>query len=191
MSRKVSIFQTLENRDNPDYVEYNGPFICKWTNAWLGTGYYFWEAFVENAHWWGKSHLNGNYMICEANCCLNENEYFDLVGDTTHMKFFHETVLEMKKQGLINKKTTVSKILQHMRDVSKVLKVDAVRAFGIHSISEHLHPKNIFRMLFEPNKKQYLDFKPPIQICFFKKSGLNMCGYRVIYPDEFNNNYVV
>lgn len=35
------IYQTVEDRENPDYVEQHGPFICTNKNAWLGEGYYF------------------------------------------------------------------------------------------------------------------------------------------------------
>ena len=37
------IYQTVEDRGNPDYVEQHGPFICTNKNAWLGEGYYFWD----------------------------------------------------------------------------------------------------------------------------------------------------
>ena len=43
------IFQTLEDRNNPDEVESQGPFICT-NNPWLGKGYYFWDTFLDLAH---------------------------------------------------------------------------------------------------------------------------------------------
>ena len=191
MSRKVSIYQTLENRDNPEEIERDGPFICRWHNAWLGTGFYFWEAFVENSHWWGKSHLKGNYIICEAECEIDDETCFDLVGNTAHMSLFHAAVSLMKENELINKKTTVARVIHHMRFISKVLKCQAIRVFGVYSISQHLYPEHIYRMLFEHNKIHYLDFKPPIQICIFNKTGLKTKNYHIIFPDEYNNNYVV
>jgi len=39
---KKIIYQTLEDRGNPDEIERNGPFSCNWNNSWLGTGCYFW-----------------------------------------------------------------------------------------------------------------------------------------------------
>ena len=48
------IYQTVEDRGNPDYVEQHGPFICTNKNAWLGEGYYFWDTIIELAHWWGN-----------------------------------------------------------------------------------------------------------------------------------------
>lgn len=37
---RKELYQTVEDRDNPDYVLENGPFKCI-SNAWLGDGYYF------------------------------------------------------------------------------------------------------------------------------------------------------
>ncbi len=49
------VYQTLEDRfTDLDKLEREGPYICSWENSWLGDGYYFWEAFIENAHWWGR-----------------------------------------------------------------------------------------------------------------------------------------
>jgi hypothetical protein len=74
-----TIYQTLENRGNLDFIENNGPFICKRNNAWLGTGYYFWESFIENAHWWGKECNNypNGYVICKAIYTENEEKCFN------------------------------------------------------------------------------------------------------------------
>ena len=49
-----NLYQTLEDRSNIDYVEENGPFICRRNSAWLGIGYYYWDTFVDNAHLWGE-----------------------------------------------------------------------------------------------------------------------------------------
>jgi hypothetical protein len=47
------VFQTLENRGtNQTHLEQGGPYICHWENSWLGDGFYFWDTFLENAHWW-------------------------------------------------------------------------------------------------------------------------------------------
>ena len=50
-----TIYQTLENRDNADEVERDGPFLCNRKNAWLGTGYYFGDTFVELAGGGGRA----------------------------------------------------------------------------------------------------------------------------------------
>ena len=68
-------YQTLENRNNPDKIEEQGPFLCSHKNAWLGKGYYFWDSFIENAHWWGQkgARYKNGYVICESTFELDED----------------------------------------------------------------------------------------------------------------------
>lgn len=56
MDRRT-LFQAVKDLDNPDEIEQNGPFKCRREDAWLGEGYYFWDSFVELAHWWGRESL--------------------------------------------------------------------------------------------------------------------------------------
>jgi hypothetical protein len=71
------IYQTLEDRGNADDIENHGPFPCKWENTWLGRGYYFWDTFMNNAHWWGKS-VTIPDVICEADCEFSTIKCLDL-----------------------------------------------------------------------------------------------------------------
>ena len=190
MSKKTIVYQTLKNKDNPEEVERNGPFICKWSNAWLGEGYYFWERFINSAHWWGEAHCNNNYFICEATCFKTEENCFDLVGDTEHMEIFSNAIDIMKDQGIINEKTTVPRILSYLKDDLKLFKYEATRAVGYTSIGKTKSAKFIKRMLFEPSKTDrpahFLDYKPPIQICFYKKTSMGLNGYSIIFPLEYS-----
>lgn len=43
------LYQTVEDRNNPDDVEQHGPFLCTNKMAWLGHGYYFWDTFINLA----------------------------------------------------------------------------------------------------------------------------------------------
>lgn len=191
MPKTVAIFQTLSDRGNYDQVERDGPFPCRWENAWLGHGYYFWESFPQNAHWWGKAHLQGSYIICEASCVLSETNLFDLAGDTTHMLQFSDAIDLMKKQGLIKKRTTVSRVLHFMRKKIKVLKCDAIRAYSATSISNKMYPDHIYRLLFEQRLEHTIDYKPPFQICIFDQGKMFLKDFRIIFPEEYSNNYIV
>lgn len=192
MGRKVIVFQTLKYKGTPEDIERDGPFICRWENSWMGTGYYFWETFLVNAHWWGKAHLNGNYIICEAEYTFDDEKIFDLSGgNPQHSADFDEYSKFLKKQGFIKDKvTTVSKVFQFLRTHIKGFNYEATRAYGVNSIGEILHPEHIYRMPFELQLGAYLDLRPAIQICFYTKSALNLKNYRVIYPDEFIDQYV-
>ena len=61
MFRKV-LYQTVEDRGNPKEILNNGPFQCT-RSPWLGNGYYFWDSFIELAHWWGRQGYHGQYVI--------------------------------------------------------------------------------------------------------------------------------
>lgn len=103
MIRKI--YQTLEDRNNPDEVESQGPFLCNRKDAWLGNGYYFWDSFIENAHWWGKEGARyKSYLICESSFHLNE-KCFDLYDNPEHIKNLIEIINIMKINGLYDKKT--------------------------------------------------------------------------------------
>ena len=50
----VEGYQTLEDKDNLDEVELDGPFPCRHKGAWLGFGSYLWDTRVD---WAIESHL--------------------------------------------------------------------------------------------------------------------------------------
>jgi len=185
--KNCTLFQTLEDRDNPEYIESNGPFDCNWPNTWLGSGYYFWDTFVKNAHWWGSVRYNvrdKNYVICQAECSFDEDTCFDLAGNTKHLMFFSEVVDFMEEKGLLDrKKHTVSRVINYLRD-NIDFKYEAIRVYGVNSISQR-QQDYLSQMKFEKNKSQYLDFNPPFQFCIFKKTGLKLKNYKIIFPDHY------
>lgn len=188
--KNTIIYQTLEDKENPDEVERSGPFKCNWRNSWLGDGYYFWDSFIENAHWWGKSHCNNSYIICEAIVDFNENNCLDLVGNTKHLKDFGDSIEYMSKKGILTNQTTVSRVIKFMQDNDIIYGYSAIRAYGINSKSKNYHPN--YRIIFEPNKTfQYLPYKPEIQICLLNFSNLNFRDYKIVYPDEYIDGYLV
>lgn len=191
---KVKIlYQTLKDKGNPDYIESNAPFICKWENAWLGEGYYFWDTFIENAHWWGKMRHGNSYVICKAECDFSSNLCFDLVGDTEHMQDFDDTIKLLKSKKLVIEETTVSRIINFLRTKLPDFNFQAIRVYGIKSISDHKeeYKKYRHRLIFEESKDQYLDYKPAIQLCLFKKTSLNLRNLKIEFPDEYNPDFIV
>lgn len=188
MERKL-IYQTLENRDNPDQIEQEGPFSCSRNNSWLGPGYYFWDTFIENAHWWGKVSLSDNYVICEAKFNFHTNTCFDLVGKTEHMLDFGKSVNLMKSKNLLDKNTTVARVLSYMKNTLNIFSYNAIRVYGVHSKSKNIKPN--YQLKFDLVKPQYLDYKPAIQICIYSFEGLNFGNYNIVYPDDYVSGYVV
>ena len=190
MAKKV-IYQTLEDRANPDKIEKDGPFPCNWDNTWLGDGYYFWDTFIENAHWWGaevRNYKNG-YIVCKAFCDFNDGDCFDLVGNTEHLILFTNTYNFLKSKGLANENAKVKRIIEYLKTNTKGFNYQAVRAYGLKS--KNIHSVFNLGLYFEDNKPQYLDLKPAIQICFYKKDSLNLRNYQIVYPDEYIEGYVI
>lgn len=188
--RKIIVYQTLEDRDNPDYILENGPFRCTSSAAWLGHGYYFWESHIENGHWWGDLAYQGkDYVICKASYDFDENLCFDLHDNPDHRIIYRDAIEYMKKKGAYNKSTTVSRVISFLRNKLKTFDFEATRVYGINS--RRIDSKHSLTMPFKREGYQYLDLIPPIQICFYTKKSLNLREYQIIYPDMYNDDFAV
>lgn len=190
MDHKV-VYQTIEDRGSDlDRIELNGPILCQDKYSWLGDGYYFWDTFIENAHWWGKDikeYPNG-YIICKAYCDKDSKNCLDLVGNTEHLLNFRQTVESLKQKGLVKSNTTVKRVIDFLKKTGS-FNYEATRVYGIRSksfISEFS-----MNMFFDSSKNSFLDLTPPIQICFYKKKGLNLRNYAIEFPEEYKSDYLV
>ena len=97
--KSTILYQTVDDKRNTKYVLENAPFKCTRHDAWLGEGYYFWDTFINCAHWWGKNSYGDKYMVCKTTCQYNENEILDLVGNTKQIEQVRKytTLLQAKK----------------------------------------------------------------------------------------------
>jgi len=187
-------YQTLENRD-VHKIESDGPFLCLWKNAWLGKGYYFWDSFIENAHWWGKEgvfYKNG-YVICESTFILDDKKCFNLVDNPDHLDQFNKTKNILKEKKLyVEGTTTVARVINYIKEID-VFNFEAIRVFGINSIGINSHFSNRTIFVSKDGKKsfQYLDSMPAIQINFFTKNSLNRKEFKIIFPPEYTDDYLV
>lgn len=190
MSTK-EIYQTLEDRNNPKKVVSEGPFICRRKGAWLGDGYYFWESFIENAHWWGceGANYNNEYIICKAYYDFDESSCFNLIDNYNHIKRFNYTLQLMQSQDILKKDNTVRRVISHLKDTLKIFQYKATRIYGVHSKKKD--SPYMKSLPFVKDGFQYLDLSPAIQICFYSKDALNLRGYEIVYPDKYIDDYVV
>lgn len=179
----IHLYQTVENKENPDELEEHGPIYCK-DNAWLGPGYYFWDSFIENAHWWGKKHYANNYMIC-ADESDGEEDVFDLVGNTQHMKEMRIAADKIRK-CYPGRSLKVARVLAIIKGDLKSFPYKAVRANAINSKSYFGLKDQIIYFI----KGKYLELLPPIQICVFDKTFLKG-NFRVIYPSQYCKDYTI
>lgn len=189
---RIAIYQTLQDRNNPDVIEDRGPFLCHRNNAWLGNGYYFWEHFIKNAHWWGVSggEFKNGYVICKAVCDRDIDNCFDLVDNYSHLDMFNSAIDIMSSQALYTPNiTTVARIIEHLRATLKIFRFEASRAYGIHTKSKH-SPFTRHVIFDVRHQDKYLDSYPAIQVCLYNKSSLNISDYKIVYPDVYVDGYV-
>jgi hypothetical protein len=99
----VTAYQTLEDRNNIEEIETNGPFKCTRSDAWLGHGYYFWDSNIKWAVEWGINSFkrrNRHYVIGKCKIDLSKS-CFDLYGTVNHQQELRETIEVLKDSGKI------------------------------------------------------------------------------------------
>lgn len=195
--RKKILYQTLRNDDNPNEVEDDGPFPCRRDDAWLGHGFYFWDTFIKNAHWWGKKckYENG-YFICKAECDFDNELCFDLTGgyDPTHLEMFCNVFEFMKAKRLADNETTVSRVIEYLKSINR-FQYDATKAIG-HNIKSQIANEYFASISFNytnifKDKLFVMDMCPPIQICFYKNDCMGLKEYKIVFPEEYAEGYAV
>lgn len=185
--KQKKLFQTLEDRNNPDEVESKGPFKCT-KKPWLGEGYYFWDTFIDLAHWWGKIGYNYNYIICQSYCDNNPEMIFDLAGNTEQLIEFNQYV-KVLKETYKNKFISVSFVIEHMKKLPG-FQYKAIRANPVYSTSQDKYLKSQ-RLKFIQNHISYLELIPPFQICIIDKKYIGEGNYKIVYPETYCNEYSI
>lgn len=181
------LYQTLEDRNNPDEVEQHGPYKCTRSDAWLGHGYYFWHHFIGFAHRWGKVAYADNYMICSQTGFVYGNpEVLDLVGDLLMIDVIDQYTTSLKK-AYNQESMLVHTVLEHMKSIGALTNYKAVRIEGRESMMGSYNVRS-HRLPFKKGEDSYFEMKPPVQVCVYDKSILDN-DFRVIYPDEYNLVY--
>lgn len=185
------LYQTVEDRNNPDEIEANAPFCCKRENSWLGDGYYFWDTLIENAHWWGdKSYPSQGYVIVEFNCDWSAEKCFDLHGNMEHVKYFNEIVEFLREKRQITQDTTVKWVIEFLKRTTDFEhKYEAIRIYGHYSKSRETTKKILFSKSSKSN--HYFELTPAVQICLFRKTSLHLSTGKIVYPIAYASEYVI
>ncbi len=178
------LYQTIENRDNADEVERDGPYICRRDSAWLGVGYYYWETNISLAHQWGEKVYNSNYFICQSKVKWENGTLYDLC-DTRVLKSFKEYAQQLERT-YPQKRVTVPFILMHMRKM-RSFQYKAVRVYGEHSFNNN--QKIFFKG--RGNRGPYINPCPEVQVCVIDKSVIGLENYHIIYPEMYVDGYLV
>lgn len=177
--QKKTLYQTVEDRDNPDEIEEKGPFACKRSNAWLGEGYYFWDTFIELAHWWGESSYKGNYVICQSFCDKESSATYDLYDDLDLLRDFRSLKENLENQDP-RREIMVKDVIHFLKYHSDFTsEYKAIRANAVNCW------RDVPAMKFASGKSAYLELCPPIQICVIDKSYLLDGKYEIVYPEKY------
>ena len=176
----VEGYQTLEDQDNIDHIETEGPFECRRSGAWLGFGYYFWDTNIDWAIGWGENsykRLGKDFVI--AKCKLNlESSCFDLVGNVQHqidMKEIIDVMIKSKKIKSVSE-AIVPNVIMFMKNQG-VFKFKSIRAADMH--------RDIVRLQFKSDKKEYMIINQRVQICVIEKKDVLLRPFSVIFPDKY------
>ena len=179
MLRLDNLLQTIDDQDNPDYVEEHGPFRSV-TSHWLGVGYYFWDSLMRRAHWWGDRHYGGNYMICKAWASVDEDKFLDLADNMEQLQQF-QAQYELIQQIHQGKKITISFV------INKLIRDGLFPYQAVRSVSDKCGGD--YAVKFVEGNSSFLNFSPPRQICIYERAAIH--DYHIVYPLEYIADCVV
>jgi hypothetical protein len=170
-------YHTLEDRNNFDQIEERGPQKCTRNNAWLGSGYYFWDRDIDMAHHWGKQSYPNGYVVFEGEIKIDENTY-DLLGNTMHKNEFKQVLAELKKSNHHKnpEKITVGVIIEYLKRNA---------GFLYNSIRAASETNNPIIVDFGGTRGEVMRLNDRVQICLITKINLSLHTFRAIYPEEY------
>lgn len=178
------LYQTLEDRDNVDYVEANGPFLGNVRDRWLGKGYYFWDTFIDAAHYWGfvSYKVKGkDYIIAKSEVDIPKNMLLNLL-EPEHLVMFANW-RDSYAKTFPGSKVTVEKVITHAEKLMggnfpySAIKAEFKDCFSYKEYQDRIYPYLA--------GKAYLDLKPPVQICIRDRSIIGINNFKVVFPIEY------
>lgn len=191
----TEIYQTLEDRQNDEYIEKNGPFLCSERypdgklkkgrkEPWLGEGYYFWDTRIQDAQWWGDTvYDRKGYVICCTEYDQHSSFLYDLVGDVKQFDEFvkcAQFIIEQNKLSYITFPAVLS-----------FLKKNA--GFNYKAIRAWPYPQRVKKTPIRfpgDSPKMVLVKNDKIQICFFDKT-LFTKPFRIVQKKTFEANQTI
>ena len=178
------LYQTLEDRDNVDYVEANGPFPGDQRDRWLGEGYYYWDSFIDAAHYWGyvSYECKGkDYIIAKSEVNIPQDKLLNLLEPEQIVMF--TKWIDSYARTFPNSEATVERVLNHAETIMGsrfpyiAIKAEFKNCFKYREYQERIYPYH--------GSKAYIDLKPPVQVCIRDKSIIGADNFKVIYPLEY------
>lgn len=175
----ITGYHTLENKDNIDEVEMDGPFDCTRRGAWLGPGSYFWDTNIKWAHEWGRigyHNIKKKYIICSCQLDLSKN-CFDLVGSVQHQTDLMECIdVMIKSRKIANaKEAVIPNLIQFMKNQG-IFPFHSIRAADMH--------RGIMRVKFRGDREEYMIVNQRVQVCVIERKTVILPPLKVVYIEK-------
>lgn|SRR5574344_364322 len=196
--RLADIYQTLEERNNNDQVEKHGPYFCSLYDdsgrlkngikePWLGEGYYFWDARINDAHWWGKTiylREKKGYIVCHTQYDMHSHFLYDMVGDRAAFDDFIDCAQYLKTK--LNLKIVCFPV------VLEYLKKHTDFYYKAIRVLPYISPKKNTDITFPTSgaTKIELPMFEKVQICFFDNTLL-VYPYIIIEKRHFYTYFTI
>ena len=179
---ETTLHQTLQDKDNPDYVEREGPFrVRDFKKAYLGNGYYFWDDHWDLAHWWGEKHCSNKYFICKADFKIEKDDFCDLVGSRQDQKYIAQCFETFKAHHLnLAQLIEMLKEIENQPHMKGIFSYKAIRAVEIHENSFEEMIVN-----FASDRPGITSLTPRIIVCLINKDPAILTNFKILYPDKY------
>ena len=182
---RTTVHQTLEDRNNVDYIEDHGPFpVRDIKNSYLGAGTYFWDDHIELAHWWGRIRIKGAYVVCEGKLEVGRNDFFDLVGSRQDMIHLRELVSTFNLGDL-----SLGEIIEYLKGIARNPGKEGIFPFKVIRVLDSSTTSYEQEWIkFSDNRNGITSLSPIYIICLIGKTNLYLRSYRVIYPESYSQD---
>lgn len=176
----ITAYQTLEDKDNLDEIETDGPYECRRDDAWLGFGYYFWDTNMDWAKAWGEGSYNKRgkeYVVGRCQLDLSK-DCFDLMGNVNHQQDILQTIEVLKQSGKIKED---NKLI--LPNIIAYLKLKGL--FPYKSIRAYDNYNKVVKMNFNEKRHEYTFINQRVQVCVIHLEEVILRPFKVIYPDKY------
>ena len=176
MSDLCTIYQALAYTADENQI----PHWSSDQNAWLGYGYYFWDASIDRAHWWGKSRYKNNYIICQS--AYDKNYHLFDFFDSNHRIEYTATRIILEKEFSRRKKVNNTIYAQDVINTLKGTSDFMNNYFAIRMLAIDCVPITA-KITFDKNSQAYSEEDLPVQLCIWDKRFFKT-EVKVVFPDD-------
>lgn len=179
----ITAYQTLEDRDNIDEIETEGPFPCNRADAWLGQGYYFWDTNMKWAVIWGEQSYASKgkaYVIGRCQLLLDET-CFDLVGNVQHQLDLTACIETLLKSGRIQEgQRLILPILLEFMKQNNIFDYASIRCYDT--------PPDIRQLHFGEHRMEHMIINQRVQVCVIDRKAVLLPPFRVAHLSKSSIN---